>query len=97
MRVIGASGRLKDGTVYTFLLGTTMRPVEQDMQELWKAAAWAGPVAFLFIVLAGLIAASLALRPVAESMRRLEQFTGDAGHELRTPLEFDPLSTRRSH
>ena len=86
VRVIGASGRLKDGTVYTFLLGTTMRPVEQDMQELWKAAAWAGPVAFLFIVLAGLIAASLALRPVTESMRRLEQFTGDAGHELRTPL-----------
>ena len=26
VRVIGASGRLKDGTVYTFLLGTTMRP-----------------------------------------------------------------------
>jgi signal transduction histidine kinase len=86
VRVIGASGRLKDGTVYTFLLGTTMRPVQQDMQELWKAAAWAGPVAFLFIVLAGLIAASLALHPVADSMRRLEQFTGDAGHELRTPL-----------
>lgn len=86
IRVIGASGRLKDGIVYTFLLGTTMRPVEQDMQELWKAAAWAGPIAFLFIVLAGLIAASLALRPVTESMRRLEQFTGDAGHELRTPL-----------
>jgi signal transduction histidine kinase len=86
VRVIGASGRLKDGTVYTFLLGTTMRPVQQDMQELWKAATWAGPIAFLFIVLAGLIAASLALHPVAESMRRLEQFTGDAGHELRTPL-----------
>jgi len=86
VRVIGGSGWLKDGTVYTFLLGTTMRPVQQDMQELWKAATWAGPVAFLFIVLAGLIAASLALRPVAESMHRLEQFTGDAGHELRAPL-----------
>jgi len=86
VRVIGGSGRLKDGTVYTFLLGTTMRPVRQDMQELWKAAMWAGSIAFLFIVLAGLIAASLALRPVAESIRRLEQFTGDAGHELRTPL-----------
>lgn len=86
VRVIGASGHLKDGSLYTFLLGTTMRPVQQDMQELWKAATWAGPVAFLFIVLAGLIAASLALHPVAESMRRLEQFTGDAGHELRTPL-----------
>jgi signal transduction histidine kinase len=94
VRVIGASGHLKDGTLYTFLLGTTMRPVQQDMQELWKAAAWAGPVAFLFIVLAGLIAASLALHPVAESMRRLEQFTGDAGHELRTPLGSIRLNTQ---
>ena len=94
VRVIGASGRLKDGTVYTFLLGTTMRPVQQDMQELWKSAAWAGPVAFLFIVLAGLIAASLALHPVAESMRRLEQFTGDAGHELRTPLSSIRLNAQ---
>ena len=94
VRVIGASGRLKDGTLYTFLLGTTMRPVQQDMQELWKAAAWAGPVAFLFIVLAGLIAASLALHPVAESMRRLEQFTGDAGHELRTPLSSIRLNAQ---
>jgi len=94
VRVIGASGRLKDGTVYTFLLGTTMRPVQQDMQELWKAAAWAGPVAFLFIVLAGLIAASLALHPVAESMRRLEEFTGDAGHELRTPLSSIRLNAQ---
>jgi signal transduction histidine kinase len=94
VRVIGASGRLKDGVVYTFLLGTTMRPVEQDMQELWKAAAWAGPVAFLFIVVAGLIAASLALRPVTESMRRLEQFTGDAGHELRTPLSSIALNAQ---
>jgi signal transduction histidine kinase len=94
VRVIGASGHLKDGTLYTFLLGTTMRPVQQDMQELWKAAAWAGPVAFLFIVLAGLIAASLALHPVAESMRRLEQFTGDAGHELRTPLSSIRLNAQ---
>jgi len=94
VRVIGASGRLKDGTVYTFLLGTTMRPVEQDMQELWKAATLAGPVAFLFIVLAGLIAASLALHPVADSMRQLEQFTGDAGHELRTPLSSIRLNAQ---
>lgn len=94
VRVIGGGGHLKDGTVYTFLLGTTMRPVQQDMQELWKAAAWAGPVAFLFIVLAGLIAASLALHPVAESMRRLEQFTGDAGHELRTPLSSIALNAQ---
>lgn len=96
VRVIGASGRLKDGTVYTFLLGTTMRPVQQDMQELWKAAAWAGPVAFLLIVMAGLIAASLALHPVAESIRRLEQFTGDAGHELRTPLSSIRLNAQVS-
>jgi len=94
VRVIGGSGRLKDGTVYTFLLGTTMRPVQQDMQELWKAAMWAGPVAFLFIVLAGVVAASLALRPVAESMRRLEQFTGDASHELRTPLSSIRLNAQ---
>ena len=94
VRVIGGSGRLKDGTVYTFLLGTTMRPVQQDMRELWKAAAWAGPVAFLFVVLAGLIAASLALHPVAESMRRLEQFTADAGHELRTPLSSIRLNAQ---
>ena len=94
VRVMTVSGRLKDGTVYTALLGTTMYSVQQDMQELWKAAAWAGPVAFLFIVLAGLIAASLALHPVAKSMRRLEEFTGDAGHELRTPLSSIRLNAQ---
>jgi len=94
VRVITVSNRLKDGTVYTVLLGTTTRSIQQDMQELWKSAAWAGPIAFLFIVLAGLIAASLALHPVAESMRRLEQFTGDAGHELRTPLSSIRLNAQ---
>ncbi len=86
VRAMTFSNQLKDGTVYTALLGTTTRLVRQDMQELWKSALWAGPVAFLFIVLASLAAALLAQRPVRESMRRLEQFTGDAGHELRTPL-----------
>jgi signal transduction histidine kinase len=94
VRVMTVSNRLKDGTVYTALLGTTTWSVQQDIQELWKAATWAGPVAFLFIVLAGLIAASLALHPVAESMRRLEQFTGDAGHELRTPLSSIRLNAQ---
>ena len=94
VRVITVSNRLKDGTVYTVLLGTTTRSIQQDMLELWKAAVWAGPVAFLFIVLAGLIAASLALHPVAESMRRLEEFTGDAGHELRTPLSSIRLNAQ---
>src|SRR5450830_1675124 len=94
VRVMTVSGRLKDGTVYTALLGTTMYSIQQDMLELWKAAAWAGPIAFLFIVLAGLIAASLALHPVAESMRRLEQFTEDAGHELRTPLSSIRLNAQ---
>ncbi len=94
VRVMTVSGRLKDGTVYTALLGTTMYPVRQDMQELWRAAAWAGPIALLFIVLASLIAAILALRPVTSSMRRLEQFTGDAGHELRTPLSSIRLNAQ---
>ena len=94
VRVITVSNRLKDGTVYTVLLGTTTRSIQQDMLELWKAAVWAGPVAFLFIVLAGLIAASLALHPIAESMRRLEEFTGDAGHELRTPLSSIRLNAQ---
>jgi signal transduction histidine kinase len=94
VRVMTFSGRLKDGTVYTALLGTTTRSVQQDMQELWKSALWAGPVAFLFIVLASLIAAILALRPVTDSVRRLEQFTGDASHELRTPLSSIRLNAQ---
>jgi signal transduction histidine kinase len=94
VRVMTFGGRLRDGTVYTALLGTTTRSVQQDMQALWKSALWAGPVAFLFIVLASLIAAILALRPVTDSMRRLEQFTGDASHELRTPLSSIRLNAQ---
>jgi signal transduction histidine kinase len=86
LRVIGASDKLKDGALYSFTLATTFRQVSQDMRELWTAAAWASPLLLLLIALAGVISARLALRPVAESMHRLDQFTGDAGHELRTPL-----------
>jgi signal transduction histidine kinase len=86
LRVISASDKLKDGALYSFTLATTFRQVTQDMRELWTAAAWASPLVLLFIALAGVVSARLALRPVAESMRRLDQFTGDAGHELRTPL-----------
>jgi signal transduction histidine kinase len=94
VRVINVSDTLKDGTLYSFGLATTFRQVTQDMRELRTAAAWAAPLILLFIALAGVVSARLALRPVVESMRRLEQFTGDAGHELRTPLSSIRLNAQ---
>ncbi|MCX6083487.1 MAG: HAMP domain-containing sensor histidine kinase [Caldiserica bacterium] len=94
VRVINVSDTLKDGTLYSFALATTFRQVMQDMRELWTAAAWAAPLVLLFIALAGVVSARLALHPVAASMRRLEQFTGDAGHELRTPLSSIRLNAQ---
>lgn len=94
VRVMTFSGQLKDGTLYTALLGTSLQSVRQDMQELWKSAAWAGPVAFAFLLLASLATSLLASRPVTDAMRRLEQFTGDAAHELRTPLASMRLNTQ---
>jgi signal transduction histidine kinase len=94
LRIINVSDTLKDGTLYSFALATTLRQVTQDMRDLWTAAAWALPLILPFIALAGVISARLALRPVVESMRRLEQFTGDAGHELRTPLSSIRLNAQ---
>jgi signal transduction histidine kinase len=44
------------------------------------------PVAMLFISAASWGLAGLAMQPVYQSYRQIQQFTADAAHELRTPL-----------
>jgi signal transduction histidine kinase len=44
------------------------------------------PLALLFVGGASWVLAEQAMRPIYRSYRQIQQFTGDAAHELRTPL-----------
>jgi len=44
------------------------------------------PVAMLFVAVASWSLAGLAMRPIYHSYEKMQQFTADAAHELRTPL-----------
>ncbi len=44
------------------------------------------PIMMLFVTSASWWVAGLAMRPVYQSYQQIQQFTGDAAHELRTPL-----------
>jgi signal transduction histidine kinase len=44
------------------------------------------PLIFLLVTLASWGLAGIAMRPVYQSYRQIQQFTADAAHELRTPL-----------
>lgn len=58
---------------------------ENRRQLLWVLAA-AIPAALLLSAAGGWWLTDLVIQPVEDTFRRLEQFTGDAGHELRSPL-----------
>ncbi|MGB2925034.1 MAG: two-component system sensor histidine kinase RppB [Limnothrix sp.] len=44
------------------------------------------PVALILIVISAWYLSGLAIRPIYSSYQQIQQFTGDAAHELRTPL-----------
>jgi signal transduction histidine kinase len=44
------------------------------------------PLAIILIGVSAWILTGLAMKPVCQSYRQIQQFTGDAAHELRTPL-----------
>jgi signal transduction histidine kinase len=65
-------------------------PSRMDTTDLWeKVLVLLGVTALVaaLVYAIGLAFARATLRPVHQTVARLEQFTADAGHELRTPLQ----------
>lgn len=60
--------------------------IEAPFQQLLWGLATAIPAALALSALGGWWLTGLVIQPVEDTFERLEQFTADAGHELRNPL-----------
>lgn len=67
-------------------IGRSLQDYDESLTTLRLILLLGIPVAMLFISGASLVLAGLAMQPVYQSYRQVQQFTADAAHELRTPL-----------
>jgi signal transduction histidine kinase len=67
-------------------IGRSLQEYDEYLATLRFMLLLGIPVAMLFISGAGWGLAGLAMQPVYQSYRQVQQFTADAAHELRTPL-----------
>lgn len=70
-----------------------------DWKRLAVSLALVGAIALVVFFLINIFFSNWAVRPVAQSIKRQQQFTADASHELKTPLTviLANLSILRSH
>jgi two-component system OmpR family sensor kinase len=67
-------------------VGRSLQEFEQHMAMLQLCLFVGLPIGLLLVSVASWWLAGLAMQPVYQSYRQIQQFTADAAHELRTPL-----------
>jgi signal transduction histidine kinase len=67
-------------------VGRKLTDLDRDLWIVGCMLMWCLPVALIFVGLASWWLAKLAMQPIYQSYRQMQQFTADAAHELRTPL-----------
>jgi two-component system, OmpR family, manganese sensing sensor histidine kinase len=81
-------GYLKyEGEVLGYLrISRSLQEIEVPLQRLFWVLVLGIPIAISAIGWCGWILAGVAIRPIRQAYDRLQQFTADASHELRTPI-----------
>ncbi|BAL80268.1 sensor histidine kinase [Caldisericum exile] len=75
-----------NNTNYYLLVARNYDDLRSSLNEVLISFLLVVPFILLIIIFLSYRFASSAIRPIEESMRILKQFTGDASHELKTPI-----------
>jgi signal transduction histidine kinase len=67
-------------------VGRSIQQLDEYMQSLHLLVVFGVPLAMLLIGWASWGLAGLAMRPIYQSYARMQQFTADVAHELKTPI-----------
>ncbi len=76
-----------DGHPWGFLeVGRSMKEFDEQLADLQLRLALILPILMLFIAVISWWIAGRTMKPIYSSYQKMQQFTADAAHELRTPL-----------
>ena len=67
-------------------MGRSWQEFDNYLTSLRRTIFWTTPIITLLVIGVSWWLAGLAMRPLYQSYRQIQQFTTDAAHELRTPL-----------
>ncbi len=67
-------------------MGRSWQEFDNYLASLRRTILWTTPIVVLLVIVVSWYLAGLAMRPLYQSYRQIQQFTADAAHELRTPL-----------
>ena len=67
-------------------MGRSWQEFDDYLASLRRTIFWTAPIFLLLVIGVSWYLAGLAMKPLYQSYRQIQQFTTDAAHELRTPL-----------
>ncbi len=67
-------------------VGRSWQEFDSYLTSIRLTILWTTPIIILLVIAVSWYLAGLAMRPLYQSYRQIQQFTTDAAHELRTPL-----------